>query len=104
MWGGNSPTYKAIRTFDGSSFPNATRIGEGIYRINFPDSWASMNIGAGNAYVMLTGIGFSIAEGGSNSPIKATFKQWVTNGFDVWLSDDPTANDGDFAFELKWLG
>lgn len=104
IWGGNSPTYKAIRTFDGSSFPNATRIGEGIYRINFPSSWSSLNIGINTAYVMLTGIGFSFTEGGSNSPIKATFKQWVTNGFDVWLSDDSTANDGDFAFELKWLG
>lgn len=104
VWGGNTPTYKAIKTFDGSSFPSATRIGEGIYRINFPSSWRTLNIGINNAYVMLTGIGFSIAEGGSNSPIKATFKQWITNGFDVWLSDDATANDGDFAFELKWLG
>lgn len=104
VWGGNSPTYKFIRSFDHKEFPAATRIGEGIYRINFPDSWASMNIGASNAYVMLTGIGFSFIDGGSNSPIKATFKQWVTNGFDVWLSDDATANDGDFAFELKWLG
>lgn len=104
VWGGNTPTYKAIKTFDGSSFPAATRIGEGVYRINFPTSWRSLNISATNAYVMLTGIGFSIIDGGSNSPIKATFKQWVTNGFDVWLSDDSTANDGDFAFELKWLG
>lgn len=104
VWGGNTPTYKAIKTFDGSSFPAATRIGEGVYRINFPTSWRSLNISATNAYVMLTGIGFSIIDGGSNSPIKATFKQWVTNGFDVWLSDDTTANDGDFAFELKWLG
>lgn len=104
VWGGNTPTYKAIKTFDGSSFPAATRIGEGVYRINFPTSWRSLNISATNAYVMLTGIGFSIIDGGSNSPIKATFKQWVTNGFDVWLSDDATANDGDFAFELKWLG
>lgn len=104
VWGGNTPTYKAIKTFDGSSFPAATRIGEGIYRINFPTSWRSLNIRATNAYVMLTGIGFSIVDGGSNAPIKATFKQWVTNGFDVWLSDDATANDGDFAFELKWLG
>lgn len=104
VWGGNTPTYKAIKTFDGSSFPAATRIGEGVYRINFPTSWRSLNISATNAYVMLTGIGFSIIDGGSNSPIKATFKKWVTNGFDVWLSDDTTANDGDFAFELKWLG
>lgn len=104
VWGGNTPTYKAIKTFDGISFPAATRIGEGVYRINFPTSWRSLNISATNAYVMLTGIGFSIIDGGSNSPIKATFKQWVTNGFDVWLSDDATANDGDFAFELKWLG
>lgn len=104
VWGGNSPTYKAIKTFDGSSFPSATRIGEGIYRINFPSSWRTLNIGVNNAYVMLTGIGFSIAEGGSDSPIKATFKQWITNGFDVWLSDDVSANDGDFAFEVKWLG
>jgi hypothetical protein len=104
VWGGNTPTYKAIKTFDGSSFPAATRIGEGVYRINFPTSWRSLNISATNAYVMLTGIGFSIVDGGSNAPIKATFKQWVTNGFDVWLSDDATANDGDFAFELKWLG
>lgn len=104
VWGGNTPTYKAIKTFDGSSFPAATRIREGVYRINFPTSWRSLNISATNAYVMLTGIGFSIIDGGNNAPIKATFKQWVTNGFDVWLSDDDTANDGDFAFELKWLG
>lgn len=103
VWGGNTPTYKAIKTFDGSSFPSATRVSEGVYRINFPTSWSQLNIGESNAYVMLTGIGFSIIEGGQNSPIKATFKQWVTNGFDVWLSDDSTVNDGDFAFELKWL-
>ena len=53
---------------------------------------------------MLTGIGFSLASGAIDAPIKATFKGWITNGFDVWLSDDETVNDGDFAFELKWLG
>lgn len=104
VWGGNTPTYKAIKTFDGSSFPAATRIGEGVYRINFPTSWRSLNISATNAYVMLTGIGFSLASGATDAPIKATLKGWVTNGFDVWLSDDETVNDGDFAFELKWLG
>lgn len=104
VWGGNTPTYKAIKTFDGSSFPAATRIGEGVYRINFPTSWKSLNISATNAYVMLTGIGFSLASGATDAPIKATLKGWVTNGFDVWLSDDETVNDGDFAFELKWLG
>nr|DAY68883.1 MAG TPA: tail protein [Caudoviricetes sp.] len=104
VWGGNTPTYKAIKTFDGSSFPAATRIGEGVYRINFPTSWKSLNISATNAYIMLTGIGFSLASGATDAPIKATLKGWVTNGFDVWLSDDETVNDGDFAFELKWLG
>ena len=104
VWGGNTPTYKAIKTFDGSSFPAATRIGEGVYRINFPTSWKSLNISATNAYVMLTGIGFSLASGATDAPIKATLKGWITNGFDVWLSDDSTVNDGDFAFELKWLG
>ena len=104
VWGGNTPTYKAIKTFDGSTFPAATRIGEGVYRINFPTSWKSLNISATNAYVMLTGIGFSLASGATDSPIKATFKGWITNGFDVWLSDDSTVNDGDFAFEVKWLG
>lgn len=104
VWGGNTPTYKAIKTFDGSTFPAATRIGEGVYRINFPTSWKSLNISATNAYVMLTGIGFSLASGATDAPIKATFKGWITNGFDVWLSDDSTVNDGDFAFEVKWLG
>lgn len=103
VWGGNTPTYKAIKTFDGSSLPAATRIGEGVYRINFPTSWKSLNISATNAYVMLTGIGFSLASGATDAPIKATLKGWVTNGFDVWLSDNETVNDGDFAFELKWL-
>lgn len=104
VWGGNTPTYKAIKTFDRSTFPAATRIGEGVYRINFPTSWKSLNISATNAYVMLTGIGFSLASGAIDAPIKATFKGWITNGFDVWLSDDSTVNDGDFAFEVKWLG
>lgn len=104
VWGGNTPTYKAIKTFDESTFPAATRIGEGVYRINFPTSWKSLNISATNAYVMLTGIGFSLASGATDAPIKATFKGWITNGFDVWLSDDSTVNDGDFAFEVKWLG
>lgn len=105
VWGGNTPTYKAIKTFDGSSFPAATRRGEGVYRINFPTSWRSLNISAKNAYVMLTGIGFSIGTGDIyDAPIKATLKGWITNGFDVWLSDDSTVNDGAFAFELKWLG
>lgn len=104
VWGGNTPTYKAIKTFDGSSFPAATRIGEGVYRINFPTSWKNLNISATKAYIMLTGIGFSLASGATDAPIKATLKGWVTNGFDVWLSDDETVNDGAFAFELKWLG
>lgn len=106
VWGGTLPTYKYLRSFDGStsSYFNITRLGEGIYRITFPTSWKQLNIGASNAYVMLTGMGFSLVEGGQNAPIKATFKQWVTNGFDVWLSDDSTVNDGDFTFEVKWLG
>lgn len=103
VFGGGTYDYQYQKTWDGSKMPNITREGLGVARITFPTSWKQLNIGQSNAYVMLTGMGFSL-NGATDAPIKATFKQWISNGFDVWLSDDASANDGDFVFEVKWLG
>lgn len=104
VFGGSSYSYRSHSTFDRTRLPNIIRLGVGLCRITFPESWSSLNIGASNAYVMLTGAGYSLEPYNTDSPIKATFKQWAPGGgFDVWLSDDATANDGDFIFEVKWL-
>ena len=52
---------------------------------------------------MLTGIGRVLGSTttGGDSALKATMLDWDENSIYIGLSDDATANDGDFYFEIK---
>ena len=103
------------RTFDGSKL-SVNRLGIGKYLILVPCKWFSskkdglLNLDA--VFVTLTGIGYSYDDKNKISPIKATF--WGATENIVWgyndkehicievhTSDDETANDGSFNFEIS---
>lgn len=103
------------RTFDGSTL-TVNRIGTGEYNIIAPRKWFE-NEGTGYfdleaVFVNLTGIGYSYDDKNKISPIKATFWGATENiilGYndkdhiciEVHTSDDETANDGSFNFEIS---
>ena len=103
------------RTFDGSTL-SVNRLSTGRYEIIAPRKWflskedGSLDLDA--VFVTLTGIGYSYDDNQKVSPIKATF--WGASrrnilGVDiendicieVHTSDDETANDGSFNFEIS---
>nr|DAJ93710.1 MAG TPA: hypothetical protein [Bacteriophage sp.] len=103
------------RTFDGSTL-SVNRLSTGCYEIIAPRKWflskedGSLDLDA--VFVTLTGIGYSYDDNQKVSPIKATF--WGASrrnilGVDiendicieVHTSDDETANDGSFNFEIS---
>nr|DAF82702.1 MAG TPA: hypothetical protein [Caudoviricetes sp.] len=103
------------RTFDGSKL-SVNRLGTGEYQILVPRKWflskedGLLNLDA--VFVTLTGIGYSYDDKNKISPIKATFWGATENiilGYndkeniciEVHTSDDETANDGSFNFEIS---
>lgn len=103
------------RTFDGSTL-SVNRLSTGRYEIIAPRKWflskedGLLNLDA--VFVTLTGIGYSYDDNQKSSPIKATFwgaKKYNLLGVDikdsicieVHTSDDETANDGSFNFEIS---
>ena len=103
------------RTFDGSKL-SVNRFGTGEYQILVPSKWflskedGSLTLDA--VFVTLTGIGYSYDDKNKISPIKATF--WGATENIIWgyndkenicievhTSDDNTANDGSFNFEIS---
>lgn len=103
------------RTFDGSTL-SVNRLGTGRYEIIAPRKWfLSKEYGSldlEDVFVTLTGIGYSYDDNQKAAPIKATFwgaSRRNTVGVDtetdifieVHTSDDETANDGSFNFEIS---
>lgn len=88
--------FRKVKTFNGTPL-GIEWISTGVCDIIYPDSWNAYSLSI-NCYVMLTGVGYAY---GTTAPIKATFMHWKSNRLRVLLSDDSTANDGDFFFEVK---
>lgn len=103
------------RTFDGSTL-SVNRLSTGRYEIIAPRKWflskedGSLDLDA--VFVTLTGIGYSYDDNQKVSPIKATFWGASTRNIlgvdiendiciEVHTSDDETANDGSFNFEIS---
>lgn len=83
-------------TFDNSTL-SVERLGTGSYKISIPTSWG---LKVGSYQVMLTGYGGSL--------LKANLANPTNSSFEVQISDDASANDGDFQFQIfnmnDWLG
>ena len=90
---GASISYKS---YDNASTLSVSRQGTGKYRVNFPSNWG---LKTGSYIVMMTGYGSGL--------IKATLLEAGTSYFIAEVSDDSSANDGSFMFQIinlnDWL-
>lgn len=90
---GASISYKS---YDNASTLTVSRQGTGKYRVDFPSNWG---LETGSYIVMMTGYGSGL--------MKATLLEAGTSYFIAEVSDDPTANDGSFMFQIinlnDWL-
>lgn len=90
---GASISYKS---YDNASTLSVSRQGTGKYRVNFPSNWGLIT---GSYIVMMTGYGSGL--------IKATLLEAGTSYFIAEVSDDSSANDGSFMFQIinlnDWL-
>ena len=83
---GASISYKS---YDNASTLSVSRQGIGKYRVNFPSNWGLM---IGSYIVMMTGYGSGL--------MKATLLEAGTSYFIAEVSDDASANDGSFMFQI----
>ena len=90
---GASISYKS---YDNASTLSVSRQGTGKYRVNFPSNWGLIT---GSYIVMMTGYGSGL--------MKATLLEAGTSYFIAVVSDDSSANDGSFMFQIinlnDWL-
>lgn len=90
---GASISYKS---YDNASTLSVSRKGTGKYRVNFPSNWGLIT---GSYIVMMTGYGSGL--------MKATLLEAGTSYFIAEVSDDSSANDGSFMFQIinlnDWL-
>lgn len=90
---GASISYKS---YDNASTLSVSRQGTGKYQVNFPSNWGLIT---GSYIVMMTGYGSGL--------MKATLLEAGTSYFIAAVSDDSSANDGSFMFQIinlnDWL-
>lgn len=90
---GASISYKS---YDNASTLSVSRQGTGKYRVDFPSNWGLIT---GSYIVMMTGYGSGL--------MKATLLEAGTSYFIAEVSDDSSANDGSFMFQIinlnDWL-
>lgn len=90
---GASISYKS---YDNASTLSVSRQGTGKYRVNFPSNWGLIT---GSYIVMMTGYGSGL--------MKATLLEAGASYFIAEVSDDSSANDGSFMFQIinlnDWL-
>lgn len=87
------------KSFDGA-FPTATRSSEGKVRLTFPSSWVSaLSPSASNLIINATGYGY--ISGSTSNLIKANVLAITSSYIDIGLSDDQSANDGDFLINIS---
>lgn len=86
----------SYRSYDNASTLSVSRQGTGKYRVNFPSNWGLIT---GSYIVMMTGYGSGL--------MKATLLEAGTSYFIAEVSDDSSANDGSFMFQIinlnDWL-
>ena len=90
---GASISYKS---YDNASTLSVSRQETGKYRVNFPSNWGLIT---GSYIVMMTGYGIGL--------LKVTLLEVGTSYFIAEVSDDASANDGSFMFQIinlnDWL-
>jgi len=85
----------SYKTFDGTTL-SVARNGTGLYTITMPSSWFSA---AGDVFFM--GVAKGYVAGSTSSPNKLTLLSTTRTTIQVVLSDDTTANDGNFMFLIS---
>lgn len=94
--GNSSGASISYKSYDNASTLSVSRQGTGKYRVNFPSNWGLIT---GSYIVMMTGYGSGL--------MKATLLEDGTSYFIAEVSDDSSANDGSFMFQIinlnDWL-
>lgn len=94
--GNSSGASISYKSYDNASTLSVSRQGTGKYRVNFPPNW---KLKTGSYIVMMTGYGSGLT--------KATLLEAGTSYFIAEVSDDSSANDGSFMFQIinlnDWL-
>lgn len=94
--GSSSGASISYKSYDNASTLTVSRQGTGKYRVDFPLNWGLI---AGCYIVMMTGYGSGL--------MKATLLEAGTSYFIAEVSDDASANDGSFMFQIinlnDWL-
>lgn len=94
--GNSSGASISYKSYDNASILSVSRQGTGKYRVNFPSNWGLIT---GSYIVMMTGYGSGL--------MKATLLEAGTSYFIAEVSDDSSANDGSFMFQIinlnDWL-
>lgn len=94
--GSSSGASISYKSYDNASTLSVSRQGTGKYRVNFPSNWGLIT---GSYIVMMTGYGSGL--------MKATLLEAGTSYFIAEVSDDSSANDGSFMFQIinlnDWL-
>lgn len=94
------------RSYDGNIPTIARRsVGSGWLRMTIPASWTADGFSSNTVQVLLTGFGVSVGSTQSlpDGSIKASVLSVSSTYIDIILSDDASANDGEFYFEMKWF-
>lgn len=87
------------KSFDGNT-PTATRSAEGKARLTFPSAWTSaLSPSASNLIINVSGLGY--ISGSTSNLIKANVLSITSTYIDIGLSDDQSANDGDFIINIS---
>ena len=94
--GSSSGASISYKSYDNASTLSVSRQGTGKYRVKFPSNWGLIT---GSYIVMMTGYGSGL--------MKATLLEAGTSYFIAAVSDDSSANDGSFMFQIinlnDWL-
>lgn len=94
--GNSSGASISYKSYDNASTLSVSRQGTGKYRVDFPSNWGLIT---GRYIVMMTGYGSGL--------MKATLLEAGTSYFIAEVSDDSSANDGSFMFQIinlnDWL-
>ncbi len=96
----SSNTYGSSKStsFDGN-YPTISKVGDnaGLVRIKFPDAWSALSLSENNTIVHIEG--WSRASK-STFRMKGSIRSISNTEIKVEISDDASANDGDFTIEI----
>lgn len=97
-YNGSSYSVYNSKSYDGNT-PTLSRTAEGKVRMTFPSAWSGLSLSASNMIINCAGLGYNY--GSTSNIIKANILSITSTYIDVGLSDDQSANDGNFIINIS---